>query len=81
MGDDQLLEINVLELLPYFSWKPEYFQTLIGSCKVDTMIPDGLLILASVPMFSSPRIEYIVYVCSLVGPINSLVWCEIITSS
>ena len=81
VGDNKLLEINVLDLVPSFSWKHKYFQTLISSCKVAVMIPDWLLIVASVILVYSPCIASVVSVCSLVGPNWSLVWCDIITSS
>ena len=81
VGYDILLELDILELIHYFSWRHKYFQTIIGSYKVTALISDRLLIGASVILVSYPCILSVLSVCSLVGPTHSLVCCGIITSS
>ena len=81
MGSDQLLELYALDLVYYFSFQHQYFQTLIGSYKVTALISDRLLIGASVILVSYPCILSVLSVCFLVGPTHSLVCCGIITSS
>ena len=51
MGGDRFLQLDVMNLVPSFSWRQKYFQTMIFSCKVDDLILDQLFISASVIMF------------------------------
>ena len=81
MGDYIFLELDATDLVPYFSWRRQYFKTIIGSCKVTSLKSDWLLIVASIILVLSPSIVSVVSVCFLVGPTPYLFWCEIITSS
>ena len=69
VGDDQLPELDVLDLVQYFSWKNKYIQTPIAYCKVTSLISDKLLIATFIILVSSPNIESFISIFSLVGPI------------
>ena len=81
IGNYWLLEIDVLDLVPYFSWWQKYFKIIIISCKGAALILDRLLIGASILLVLSPCIALVISVCSLFVTTCSLVWRDIINPS